>query len=38
MRAEARWDWIDGAEDDGELIPARNSAVALKLGFDLWIK
>ena len=38
LRGELRWDWTDGAEENGELLFARNSAVAVKLGFDLWMR
>jgi hypothetical protein len=37
LRAEVRWDWTDGAEDQGVPLFARNTAVAVKLGFDVWM-
>jgi hypothetical protein len=37
LRGEVRYDWTDGATDQGVLLTARSSSVALKLGFDLWL-
>ena len=37
LRGELRYDWVDGASDQGTILIARSSSVALKLGFDLWL-